>query len=356
MSPKVTTTVIGSYPRPPFVQIPDWFNVGLTTSYTTKVTDDYLKNMPADHEYQVLRAVQDILQDQDELGIDVITDGEVRRGNYVHYHCRHLKGISFDKLTKKVSRNGAYKFMAPTVVAKIEPTLPFLANEWKINSLFTDKPAKVTLPGPMTIADTVANEHYEDEQQLYDDIVKALNFEIIDLAKNGCVHIQIDEPILVRKPEDALAFGIKNLERCFAGVPKHVVKTIHACCGYPDKLDSTDYPKADKDAYLQVADALDKASIDAVSLEDTHRRNNLELFSKFKNTTVILGVLGIAESRVETAEEIKKHIQDVLKKIPSQRLVVAPDCGLGMLPNEICKKKLKNMVDAVTSINKDLNT
>jgi len=348
---KIKTTVIGSYPKPSYVKMPDWFRLGQTT-YTTKDSDDYFTNKDEDHNFQLLRGIKEILQEQDAIGVDILTDGEVRRGNYIHYHCRHLKGISFDKLTKKVCRNGAYTFDAPTIVGKIEPGKPFMANEWKISSLFTGKPVKVTLPGPMTIVDTIANEYYQDEKELYDDIVKALNSEILDLAKSGCVYIQIDEPILVRKPEEALAFGIKNLERCFEGVPNTVIKTIHACCGYPDKLDETDYPKAETDAYLRVAEALDNSCIDAISLEDTHRRNDLELFSKFTKTTLILGVIGIADSRVESVGEIGRHIKDVLQKIPAERLVIAPDCGLGMLPADICKEKIRNMVEAVRIINK----
>ncbi|MBT4604118.1 cobalamin-independent methionine synthase II family protein [archaeon] len=350
---KIKTTVIGSYPKPAYVEIPDWFKLGFAT-YTTKDSNAYLKNKDQDDDFHLLKGIKEVLQEQEKIGIDIPTDGEIRRGNYIHYHCRHLKGISFDKLTKKVCRNGAYTFMAPTVIGKIESIKPFLANEWKLCTLFTNNQIKVTIPGPMTIFDTISSEYYKDEKELYDDIVKAINHEVLSLAEQGCVHIQIDEPLLVRKPKDALDFGIKNLERCFAGVPSTVFKTIHACCGYPNKLDEKDYPKADKDAYLKVAKALDDADIDAISLEDCHRRNDPELFSKFTKTTIILGVLKIASSKIETVEEIKNHIEEVLQNIPAERLMIAPDCGLAMLPIEICKAKLKNMVKAVELVNQQI--
>jgi 5-methyltetrahydropteroyltriglutamate--homocysteine methyltransferase len=347
---KIQTTVIGSYPKPEFVPIPDWFRIGPAT-YTTADDDTYQKNKVLDHEYRVLKGIKHVLQTLSDIGVNILTDGEIRRGNYIHYHCRHLRGISFEKLTKMSCRNSAYEFNAPTIIEKIEPKQHFLANEWKVSTLFTSKPVKITIPGPMTIVDTIANKYYKDKQELYDDIVKALNFEIRHLAKEGCVQIQIDEPLLARKPKEALDFGIKNLEKCFAGVSGNVIKTIHICCGYPDKLDETDYEKANSNAYLQIAQALDDSNIDIVSLEDTHRRNNLELFSKFTKTKIILGVVGIARSQVETVEEIKNHIEQVLKHIPPEKLLVAPDCGLGMLPEEIAKKKLKNMVEAVRIIN-----
>lgn len=351
---KIKTTVIGSFPKPEYLKIPDWFNLG-TTSTTSNIENNYFNNLPKDHNNNILRAIKEIISFKDSIGIDIIVDGEARRSNYIHYHCRHLNGISFDKLTSKTARNNSYTFDAPTIISKISPNKHFLLDEWKYNSSLTDKPIKVTIPGPMTIVDTVANLYYDNDEEMYDDIIEALNYEILHLANNGCKYIQIDEPVFARYPDNAVKFGIKNLERCFLNVPNDVTKIVHMCCGYPDKLDDIDYPKADNNLYIKLLELLDNTIIDQVSLEDAHRFNDLSvLLPKAKRITVILGVIGIARSRIETVEEIENRIYEALKYISHQQLVIAPDCGLGLLPIDICKKKLINMTSAVKNINNKL--
>ena len=122
------------------------------------------------------------------------------------------------------------------------------------------------------------------------------------------------------------------------------------CCGYPDKLDNVDYPKAPAENYFRLAAALDQAEIDAVSIEDAHRHNDLALLARFKKTTVILGVIGIARSKVETAEEITVRLREASDYIDKSRLIVAPDCGLGFLTRELALAKLTNMVSAAKSV------
>ena len=112
-----------------------------------------------------LKATKEIVNDQIECGIDIITDGEVRRENYIHYHCRHLQGIDFNKLSKKIARTGNYECWLPTIVNKIEAQDSFLVNEWLTTQKLSSKPVKVTLPGPMTITDTIANDYYTSNSQ-----------------------------------------------------------------------------------------------------------------------------------------------------------------------------------------------
>ena len=122
------------------------------------------------------------------------------------------------------------------------------------------------------------------------------------------------------------------------------------CCGYPDVVDNEDFPKASPDAYFRLAPPLNDAEIDAVSIEDAHRHNDLFLLEHFKNTTVILGVIAIARSRVESAEEIAARLKEALNHIDAKRLMVAPDCGLGMLNRETVLAKLENMVTAAKNL------
>ena len=202
----------------------------------------------------------------------------------------------------------------------------------------------------MTVADTNANAYYSTERQLGADIADALNKEVLALVDAGCVHIQVDEPVFARKPQSALEFGVENLERVFHGVPAHIVKTMHMCCGYPDRLDRLDYPKADRSAYFDIIGAVDESCIDAVSIEDAHRHNELSLLELVQNTKVILGVVAIALSRVESVEEISTRLSNALNHIDSDRLIAAPDCGLGILGRNLSRSKLRNMCEAAHRI------
>ncbi len=349
----ITTTVVGAYPKPDFVKLPDWFDPkydGPDNANPTARWLDALSAMGPDAEQILQRGIKQVIADQLDCGIDIPTDGEVRRENYIHYHCRHLKGFDFNKLTAKVLRNGSYTAKLPTITSKVSAGELFLADEWKIAQSFTENQVKVTMPGPMTISDTNVDDFYNDERKLGADLADALNREVLSLGDAGCVHIQIDEPLFARKPEQALAYGFENLERAFHGCPAKVQRTVHMCCGYPDRIDRDDYPKADPHSYFQLSDAIDKSSINAVSIEDAHRNNDLSLLEKFHNTRVIFGVVAIAKSRIETVEEIRERLELALNHIDAERLLAAPDCGLGFLTREQCRKKLSNMAQAAKSI------
>ena len=340
------TTVIGAYPKPDYLKITDWFNAkgGTDTATPTKFYEEEIKKMGADAEAIFDKAAKEVIKDQLDCGIDIITDGEIKRENYIHYHCRHLNGVDFNTLTEKVARTGNYKCWLPTITNKISAADPFLVDEWKSNQSLSNKPVKVTIPGPMTITDTIANTHYTSDEEMGYDLAIAINVEIKRLVDAGCKYIQVDEPLFARKPDNALAFGIKNLEKCFEGINQNNVEKItHICCGYPDKIDAVNYPKAPLDSYKKIAKALDSSKIDSVSLEDAHRYNDLSLLKNYKNTKIIFGVIKIASSKIETVEEIENRMKETLKFISKEQLIVAPDCGLGHLSRELAIKKLKIM-------------
>jgi len=348
------TTVIGAFPKPNYLNIPDWFRAkgGTDTQHPTKGYLEAINKMGDDAEKIILRATKEIIEDQIECGIDIITDGEVRRENYIHYHCRHIKGIDFNKLTKKIARTGNYECFLPTITNKVEAKKPFLANEWIQTQKLSSKPVKITLPGPMTITDTIANEYYDSNEKLGFDLAKVINVEVKKLVKEGCEYIQIDEPLFARKPEEAINYGITNLEKCFEGLNHlKVEKITHICCGYPDRLDAINYPKAPLDSYEKISKMLDNSIVDTISIEDAHRYNNLKLLKNFKEKKIIIGLVKIASSVCETTEEIKKRLHEALNFIDSDRLIAAPDCGLGHLSRDLAKKKLKTMVKAVKEFN-----
>lgn len=345
------TTTIGAYPKPIYVPTPNTFHEeGTGTNTPTKAFSAYLKSLPDNIEEILDKATAEVVQAQVSTGIDIPTDGEIRRENYIHYQCRQFGGFDFDLLTEKAARNGAWVAQLPTIVAPIEFRSAILPRDYQIAQATTDRPVKITIPGPLTITDSTADAFYKDDAKLGADLAAALNQEILALAAAGCQHIQIDEPVFARRPKDALAFGFDNLERCFEGVPNSVTRTVHMCCGYPDELDQADFMKADRNAYLWLADEIEKSTIQAISLEDAYQHNDLTLLDRFKTTTVIFGAVGIARSRIETVEEIAERLNAALEHIDADRLMVAPDCGLNMLADEMIKDKLTNMVLAAKSV------
>ena len=312
------TTCIGAFPKPDYVPMRDWFQIehGLTdaagqiTRFAGMISDD------SEIEALYCRATGSAVADQTACGIDIPTDGEQRRENYIHYHCRHLTGFDFENLTMLTLRDEAYQAELPTIRSRIEPRGEhFLSRDFRVAQAATDRPVKITVPGPTTIMDTCADVFYADPKALAFDLSDALNYEIRALADAGCRYIQVDEPLFARNVSRALEYGIECLDRCFDGVPEDVNRVMHMCCGYPDHLDDTEYHKADPAAYFQLAAAVDRSSVHQISIEDAHRHNDLSLLEEFRDSTVILGTVAIAQSRIELEEEIAARLGAALNHI-----------------------------------------
>ena len=169
---------------------------------------------------------------------------------------------------------------------------------------------------------------------------------MLALADAGCRHIQIDEPLFARRPDAALEYGFEHLERAFHGCPEHVTRTVHMCCGYPDRLDRPDYPRPIRPATSSWPTPWRRLQSNAISIEDAHRPNDLSLLERFRRTTVIFGVVAIASSRIESTEEIAERLVGALGHIDAHRLVAAPDCGLGLLGRNLARRKLANLCHA----------
>ncbi len=344
------TTTIGAFPKPDYVPTPDWFASTTDMANPTKAYQAYLNNLPSDIEQTLDRATQAVVKTQVDLGIDIPTDGEVRRENYIYYQCREFSGFDFKDLTKVSLRNGVWQAEVPTVVGDIKAGRPLLPRDYQVAQAATTNPVKITLPGPLTIMGSTADNYYNDPVALGVDLAKALNQEVLALVEAGCTWIQIDEPVFARNPQQALTYGFDHLEQCFASVPDDVNKVIHICCGYPNALDDHDYEKADRNAYFELAQALDDSSINVVSLEDAHAHNDLNLLTHFTKTSVIWGSVTIASSKIESVEIIRQRLDETLKYIDADRLIVGPDCGLGFLTDELMQTKLKNMVEAARQV------
>ena len=355
------TTTIGAYPKPACTPVEDWFmankseadrneSQGLLTNWRPGEYESAISRVGDQAETLFLEAIEQVINDQVSAGIDVPTDGEVRRENYILYQCRNLNGVNFEKITHKVVRDGAASANLPTIDGPISLKEIRLDKDWKTAQKFTKNPVKITLPGPLTIADSIANNFYDDPKKMGADLAEALNKEVLALAEAGCAYIQVDEPVFARETAAALAYGFENLERTFYGLPSGVTRVVHMCCGYPNAIDSKIFRKADKDAYFHIADTIEGSSIQEISFEDAHRHNELSLLEKFSKTKVIFGVVDIASSRMETMDEVRDRISAALEHIDEDRLVVAPDCGLGFFTREQAISKMKIMTEAARSI------
>jgi 5-methyltetrahydropteroyltriglutamate--homocysteine methyltransferase len=348
----LVTTTIGAYPKPSYVPITDWFDKNRGPDQIDP-TSAYLSELAAagdEAEASFVTATHEIVRDQVNVGIDIPTDGEVRRENYIHYHCRHLDGIDFDHLSEHMMR-GNYLAHLPTITGKVLAQEPFLPKEWRVAQEASQRPVKMTIPGPMTIADTVVDAHYGDLNILGRDLANAINEEVRALAEAGCRHIQIDEPLFARKAAEALDYGIDNFNLCFDGLDDTVTKTIHICCGYPNKIDNPNYRKAPRESYFELAEALDASTADAISLEDAHRHNDLDtLLPRIRESIVVFGAVAIAESRIETESEISVRLKQALNHIEAERLWAAPDCGLGLLSRGQALAKLGNLTSAARKL------
>ena len=347
----IKTTCLGAYPKPEYVPIRDWFQVGHDAEdYSDQVLRQWTVAETAEAQGLMDKATAQVVADQIACGIDIPSDGEIRRENYVHYQCRHFDGFDFDNLTQRVLRNGAYVSELPTIRAKIGAgDTSALVRDWKMAEAVAKRPVKITMPGPMTISDTTADAFYDDPPALARDLAQALNVQVRALAAAGCRHIQVDEPIFARKPQAALAYGVDALAQCFDGVPDTVTRVMHMCCGYPNRLDDTDYPKADQASYAKVAQAVDGV-VDQISIEDAHRHNPDEVFGLFEKSTLIVGFIAVASSRVEPVEEIRARMQHVLGLMPAERVMAAPDCGLGFLGRDLAMTKLRNLCEAARTV------
>ena len=317
---------------------------------TTEYTKDS-QNISASHEALFVRAAREVIDVQLRAGITIPTDGEVRRENYIHYHCRHLGGFDFEQLENRVLRDGAYAADLPAIRGPVSHGRNLYGpHDYIASQSVSARPVKFTLPGPLTIMDTVADTFYNDRPRLNALLAETVNKEVLALADAGCQYIQVDEPLFAREVDDALDFGMEGLERCFYGLPASVTRIVHMCCGYPDHLDDSEYKKADPNSYYRLADAVDSAAFDQISIEDAHCCNNLDLLDKFSRKTVIFGSVAIANSRVETVDEVEARLRDVLDCFDRDRLVIAPDCGLGLLSAKLAEEKLTVMCKAAARI------
>lgn len=353
--PKVQAAIVGSYPKPNYLypnsgrQLLDSFGYDFDNPHQDEVDIAFRKLMD--------KAAEEALADQLSAGLDLITDGEERRGHYAVHIINRLGGIDTKKLKRISLRGGTDERNAPRVVGKIHRKSPIVVEEFE----FTKERAgsekvriKVGLPGPSTVVDCVADEYYNDKRQLAFDYADAIHVEVAALIAAGCDVIQFDDPVLLRHPEQAKEWGLAALERCFAGLEKKATFIVHICCGYPNKpfeAQGIKY-KADKDYYKDILSWLSNSAIDAISIEGAQSNLDVSILGAAGKKTVMLGVLDVGEEKVESVEELVARGKEALRYLPKEQLILAPDCGMLQISRESAKQKLSNMSLAVRELNR----
>ncbi len=281
------------------------------------------------------------LKEQEDAGIDIVSDGEQSRQHFVHGFLEQVEGIDFDHKVKMGIRDNRYDAMVPQVVGPLRLRGRVHQTEARVTREHTRKKLKITMPGPMTIVDTVADRHYGDKVRLAMAFAELLNQEARALEKDGVDVIQFDEPAFNVYMSDVTRWGIDALHRAAQGLK--CTTCVHICYGYGIQA-NIDWKKTLGDAwrqYEQIFPALARSRIDQVSLECIHSKVPIELLRLLKNKDVLLGVIDVASDRVETPAEVADVIRRALKFVPAKHLYPCTNCGMAPMARDVAVAKLR---------------
>lgn len=337
----IPTTLVGSYPQP------DWLvdKETLLASGPPRVRMESVWRIPP----ALLEEAQDdatlaALHDQERAGIDIVSDGEVRRESYFNRFANALDGIDIDNPGVVPSRSGN-PTPVPRVVGPIRRTRPVQVRDVEFLRRHTDKPIKITIPGAFTMAKLALDEYYNDRATLIAAYADALNEEIRELKTAGADVIQIDEPYMQANPEEADAHGVDAIDRALDGIDGPTA--VHLCFGYA-------YVVKDKPAGYSFLPQLDACTADAISIEAAQPDLDPEILEKLPSKKVLFGVIDLGTEEVETPDIVAERLRGALKHISADRLIAAPDCGMKYLPRDIAFEKLQAMVKGANIVRQEI--
>ena len=284
------------------------------------------------------------LKNQEDAGIDIVTDGEQSRQHFVHGFLEFVEGIDFSRKVKMGIRNNRYDAMVPVVTAPLRLKERVHQAEARLARAHTGRELKLTLPGPMTIVDTIADEHYKDKVKLAMAFAELLNQEARALVKDGVDVIQFDEPAFNVYMDDVKKWGIAALERAAHGLK--CTTCVHICYGYgiQANIDWKHTLGGEWRQYEAIFPALAKSKIDQVSLEAIHSKVPIELLALLKGKDVLVGVIDVASDSVETPQEVARVIAAAAKYVPPRRLYPCTNCGMAPMDRGIAVRKLRALV------------
>jgi 5-methyltetrahydropteroyltriglutamate--homocysteine methyltransferase len=334
------TSLVGSYPQP------DWLldRERLSKDVPRIRAGDLWRVAP-----DKLEAAQDdatvlAIRDQERAGLTIITDGEQRRESYSNRFATALDGIDADNPGTTLSRIGK-PIQVPRVVAPIRRKHPVLVRDLKVLRANTDRPVKMTIPGPFTMSKQAQDDYYRDPQAVALGFAAAVNAEILDLFAAGADIVQIDEPWMQQHPDDARRYGLKALKRALEGVTGTVA--VHLCFGYAALVHG-------KPAGYSFLPELENSKASQISIEAAQPRLDLKILETLPTKTIVLGVNDLADENAETPELVAARIRAALAYVPPERLALAPDCGMKYLPREIAFAKMKALADGAAMVRREI--
>jgi 5-methyltetrahydropteroyltriglutamate--homocysteine methyltransferase len=335
------TTVVGSYPQP------DWL---VNREMLSKSVPRVRMNIWRVPEGLLEQAQDDAtllaIRDMERAGIDIITDGEIRRESYSNRFATALEGIDLAKPGHVKARSG-HRTPVPRVVGRIKRKGPVEVRDMKFLRANTGRPAKITLPGPFTMSQQAINAFYKDDDEMVMDYAVAVNAEAKDLVKAGADIIQLDEPWLRNDPAAAKRIAVRAINRALQGVG--VPTIVHLCFGYAALV-----PGETKPVGYSFLPELADTTAEQISIEAAQPKIDLGVLSDLAPKKILLGVLDLGDTKVETPKKVAERIRRGLKHVPAERLIPAPDCGMKYLPREVAFGKLRAMADGAAIVRKEL--
>ncbi len=334
------TSLVGSYPQP------EWLIDRVKLSkQVPRIRLDDLWLVASDK----LESAQDdatllAIRDQEQAGLDIVTDGEQRRESYSNRFATALDGIDVDNPGTVINRNGR-PIPVPRVVGQIRRNRPIELRDLEFLRANTGRAVKATLPGPFTMGKQAQDDYYKDEEAVALAYAAAVNAEIKDLFAAGADVVQIDEPWMQQHPDKARQYGLKALDRALDGVTGTVA--VHLCFGYAAVVH-------DKPPGYSFLPELEGSKAQQISIEAAQPKLDLKILKELPSKTIILGVIDLADMTIETPQIVAGRLRRALDHVPPERIVVAPDCGMNYLPRAVALGKMKAMAEGAAMVRRDL--
>ena len=337
------TTIAGSLPKPSWLAKPEMLWA------PWQLSGDALAEGKRD-------AVLLALKEQEAAGIDIVTDGEQTRQHFVHGFLERIEGVDFGKRVTIGIRANRYKAEVPTVVGPIRRKGPVHSDDVRFARAHTQQRLKFTIPGPMTVVDTVADEHYRDRRRLAMEFARLINQEARELAALGLDVLQLDEPAFNVYLDEVRAWGIEALHAAIEGLSCKTA--VHICYGYGIKA-NIEWKQSLGTEWRQYAETfplLAESRIDQVSLECASSRVPLSVLALLKGKDVMVGVIDVATDEIETPEQVAGTIREAMAFVPPDRLYPCTNCGMVPLPRQVAREKLRALSRGAGLVRKELGT
>ena len=339
--PLLPTSLVGSYAQP------DWLidRKNLAGRFPPRVRARELWRVAPEHLAQALDdATLLAIRDQERAGLDIITDGEMRRESYSNCFATALDGVDIDNPGTALDRSG-HPNPVPRVAGKVRRRHPVEVEDVKFLRANTTRNIKITVPGPFTMSQQAQNDFYKDEGAMALDYAAAVNAEIKDLFAAGADIVQIDEPYMQARPEKARQYGLKALNAALDGVKG--TTAVHICFGYAAII----HVRPEGYSFLP---EFANAPVHQVSIETAQSGLDCKVLERLPNKTIILGTLDLSDMKVETPETVAARIRRALPYVSPERIVVAPDCGLKYLRRDVAFGKMCAMVEGAKIVRREL--